>query len=423
MSVFSPAIVIAAYNRPKSLSRILGSIQNAHYPHKNIPLIISIDKSNDQEVVKVAESFNWNHGEKRIIEHSENLGLRRHILKCGDLTEAYGSIILLEDDLFVSPYFFNYSAQALNFYQDDRKIAGISLYTHLYDETSFMRFCPLKDSADIFFLQIPSSWGQAWTQKQWSTFKNWYLENSAQPITAEDGVPPNVLLWPETSWKKYYFKFSIANDLYFVYPYESLSTNFADIGTHHFDNRTTLQAPLLNYENQFRFIPFNQSRVVYDSHCELTYNSLIQWNHRFEDYPCTLDLYGRKNLSLIKTKYLLTSKKFNRTPILSFGRELKPHEMNLIFNNLGTNFHLIETNQAIAEAEYNMYSGNRNSYYYNIQKFFLLDNDSALAQSDQVAQNQSIIHQYYEYKYYKKLVSFKLFLLLAKIEQLFKKPK
>ena len=39
-----PPIVVVAYNRPKSLSRLLKSLSNANYFSNNIDLIISIEK-------------------------------------------------------------------------------------------------------------------------------------------------------------------------------------------------------------------------------------------------------------------------------------------------------------------------------------------------------------------------------------------
>ena len=54
-------------------------------------------------------------GIKKIIKHSKNLGLRAHVITCGDLVNIYDNIIVLEDDLFVSPYFYKYANDALNF--------------------------------------------------------------------------------------------------------------------------------------------------------------------------------------------------------------------------------------------------------------------------------------------------------------------
>ena len=108
-----PAIVIIAYNRLDALKRLLVSVEAAVYPEgEPVPLVISIDRSDSDAVVKTAEDFGYTHGEKIIIARKERLGLREHVLTCGDLTEKYGSIIVLEDDLFVSPMFYDYACAA-----------------------------------------------------------------------------------------------------------------------------------------------------------------------------------------------------------------------------------------------------------------------------------------------------------------------
>lgn len=124
-----PAIVIATYNRPKSLERLLTVVANANYDgYANIPLIISVDGGGNITCKVIAQEFKWKYGEKVVINHYENLGLKRHIISCGDLTKTYGAIIMLEDDTVVSPYFYDYAVQTSTYYQNDTKIAGVSLF-------------------------------------------------------------------------------------------------------------------------------------------------------------------------------------------------------------------------------------------------------------------------------------------------------
>lgn len=122
MNILNPAIVVVAYNRSKSLERLLCSIASANYvDYSNITLVISIDGGGTGECEQVANSFQWEYGEKRIICHNENLGLKRHIVSCGDLTKQYDSIILLEEDIYVSPYFYDYSVRTASYYQSEEK--------------------------------------------------------------------------------------------------------------------------------------------------------------------------------------------------------------------------------------------------------------------------------------------------------------
>jgi hypothetical protein len=225
-----PAIAIAAYNRPDSLARLLHSIAQADYTgYDDISLIISIDNSPVTEVSEIANNFIWKYGSKKVIKHEKNIGLKANIFFCGDLTEKYKSVIVLEDDLFVSSAFYDYTCQAIKFYNNSDKVTGISLYSYDFNEYAKMRFIPLHDGFDNYFLQSATSWGQAWTWRQWKNFKNWYECNSS--VSENDPLPENVINWKENSWKKHYIKYMVINKKYFVIPRISLTTNFAELGT------------------------------------------------------------------------------------------------------------------------------------------------------------------------------------------------
>lgn len=363
---YSPAIVVVAYNRAHSLKRLLESLKNAFY--KSGPtLVISIDSGDNKDVQAVANDFTWQHGEKTIICQKTNLGLRKHILKCGELTKQYGSIILLEDDLYVSPNFYEYARQALNFYGSDDAIAGISLYSHQYNETAAFPYIPLDDGSDVYFLQIPSSWGQAWTDKQWAEFSAWYSKNNAQ-IQPEENLPDNVLSWPESSWKFFFFKYLNKTNKYFVYPKISLSTNFSDDkGTHVKFKTDIYQVPLLlsmNNVHKYKFIPIEKTVSRYDSFCELLPESVKKMNRKLETYDFEMDLYGTKNLSKISSEFIITSKK-SSNPIMSFGRALKPHDMNILTGIRGNEFVLTEIKNVTPNSQLDLIGfGTQFGYYY-----------------------------------------------------------
>ena len=76
------------------------------------PIVISIDASDTEDVIQLVDAFRWEHGDKRVIQREVNLGLRRHAIACGNLTEEYGTVIVLEDDLYVSRNFYKYALHA-----------------------------------------------------------------------------------------------------------------------------------------------------------------------------------------------------------------------------------------------------------------------------------------------------------------------
>jgi len=362
-------IVVAAYNRPQSLLRILGSLNNASYS-KRVRLIISIDKSDSNQVVELAQQFNWKHGEKEIIVHTENLGLRNHVLACGDLTQQYDAIIMLEDDLFVSPGFYEYTLQAIDFYKSDKKISGISLYAHTYNETAHLPFIPLADDSDVFFMQLPSSWGQCWTKEQWAGFRKWYKLNNKIELTPEIGIPANVANWPKSSWKKYFIWYMIEAEKYFVYPRYSLSTNCGDPGVHFHKKLLFQQVPLLSGIRDFRFKQLSYSYAVYDACCEILPETLNLFSPNLTNYKYTVDLYGMKTRHEIKTKYLLTSKKCS-SHLLSFARELKPIESNIIFELGGNDIFLTTFDQCIMAKHQAVLSPGDLNYFFSVRDYQL----------------------------------------------------
>lgn len=325
----NPAIVVVAYNREGSLRRLLSSLDGAIY-EVEVTLLISIDCSGESQVHDTASSFVWRHGEKKVIHHSERQGLRKHVLSCGDMTAEYGSIILLEDDIVVSLYFYEYAIKALEFYSNDKDVAGISLYSHKRNVNCRKRFEPILDGYDVYWLQFASSWGQIWTARHWEMFKAWYVANSKRRLSPN--APAYVHKWPDTSWLKYYISYLIENDLYFVYPRNSLTTNFSDKGSNVRDRDNTYQVNMPLTLGGLSYSRLKDALAVYDSHFELHPKSIPAFLKEYSISELEIDLYGTKNLSTIRKRYLISSKKYNGDNGVKISRSLWPHDLNLFFD-------------------------------------------------------------------------------------------
>ena len=89
---------MATYRRPESLSRATTVVCCALSDDLSISLVISIDGGGHERVVEIANEL-VAHEDKRVIAGNRNMGLRDHIISCGDLSLEYGSVIVLEDDL------------------------------------------------------------------------------------------------------------------------------------------------------------------------------------------------------------------------------------------------------------------------------------------------------------------------------------
>ena len=340
--MLKPAIVVVGYNRADSMSRLLKSIGDARYDYKDINLIISIDYcENNQDVLKVAESFVWEYGEKCIRYHKKNMGLRKHILSCGDLTEKYGSVIVLEDDLIVSPYFYDFAVKALDFCNDLDYVAGISLYKNDYNQTAAKKFCELDDGYDNWYLKQAQSWGQAWSFEQWGKFKQWYENNVDTPFD-DKNIPENIRNWSASSWLKYYDRYVIETNKYYFYPRVSYTTNNTEPGTHFQSVDHTFQVPLAYGKKEFDFSKIEESGSVYDAFYEN--ENLHKWMG-FDNNELTVDLYGTKEV--VNTRYLLSSRKLDYEIVKSYACSMRPMEMSVMYNIKGNNFYLYDTDKKI----------------------------------------------------------------------------
>jgi len=332
-----PAIVVVAHDRPAALSRLLGSLSRLLMPSgTDVPLVVSVDGS-VEATMDVARRAVWPFGEKQIIARKDRMGLRDHVLACGDLTAEFGTIVMLEDDLYVSPHAYAFSVAASAFYAAEEAIAGISLYAYRLDEYQRLAFHPLDEGYDTFFMQTPSSWGQVWTETQWRGFREWL---NATAEIADGRLPRKAAKWPRSSsWKRAFLSYLIDTDRYFVFPSRSLTTNCGDAGEHFGSVTTNLITPLADGPRSWRFSPWSERAVRYDAWFEPMPEVLARRWPGLIPNDVTVDLRGGKAPEQVTSPWLLSSRP-SRAPSASFPLLLQPEALNLDLSNQGAFFHL-----------------------------------------------------------------------------------
>ena len=334
------AIAAIGYKRTDSMQRLLNFLAKADYDNDDVTLIVSIDNSGEDSVEVCARNFDWRYGKKEIITYPERQGLRRHILHCGNFLKDFEAIAVFEDDIIPAPGFYHYMKEAVAFYKDDARIAGISLYTHLWNENANLPFQPAYGVHDNYFMQFAQSWGQIWMKKQWFEFSNWYINNCGE-MQDDDEIPQVVLEWPGTSWLKYHIKYCIKNNKYFVYPYGSLSTCFSEAGEHCKEKSTIFQVPLQEgLKKNYRFCSLDEDgAVVYDAFFE---RNIINSLEGICAKDICMDLYGYRK-SYLGKKYVLTTRTLPYEVIKSYGLELRPIEENVLQKIAGDFIYLYNT--------------------------------------------------------------------------------
>ncbi|MFK7800089.1 MAG: hypothetical protein AB8G95_00525 [Anaerolineae bacterium] len=341
-----PAIVVAAYNRPDSLERLLTSISQAQYPaDAHIPLVISIDGGgeNGHHVREVARNFEWEYGPKELIEHPKNLGLIEHVFTCGDLSQRFGEIILLEDDLFVGRAYYLYAQQALAFYQPDSDIAGISLSALWFHGFTQLPFTPYLDGSDCFFMQVAWYQGQAYTADQWRRFREWLAEDGS-PVTESDNMHSLFSQFPNTDWFPLKTRYLVKTGRFYAFPRHSLVVNFGETGTHFAEKTTFFQVPLQEGQSKWHFQTLADATAVYDSWQEMLPSRVKRLAPTLESFDFVADFYGERDVTSVEAEYLLTTQPSIQTE-RSWGLTMRPPVANLVHEILGNGISLVRPDQ------------------------------------------------------------------------------
>lgn len=330
------AIIIPCFKRIQTLSELCQTLLAASYDGDSVSLVFSIDYSGTDAVAKFANAFEWPYGPKRVIEHKTNIGLRNNIISCGDLTNEYDAVIVIEDDLEVAPSFYRFAKGAAEFYDNDERIGGVSIYQYYVEEISHTHFLPIYEGYDAYFVQWASSWGQLWTRKQWQSFKAWY---EVHQDISNIPIPLKVRNW-KRSWKKYYIAYLADTNRYFVFPFVSQIYNGNKAGGIHTDTSLVVStsSPFdIAGTKEFRFPDFDAIQYKYDSYFQINPRVVTIVD---KSYKVEFDLFGHKEQ--IKEDYVITSRDCNNNDIIhSFDAGMIPLECNILTSKQGDVFHLI----------------------------------------------------------------------------------
>lgn len=330
------AIVVVCYDRPDSTLRLLKSLESANYPNgKQIPLVISVDCSGNQEMYRVAREFEWTHGPKYPIIREERLGLKRHIYECGDISAYFKGVIILEDDLFVAPDFYLYSSSAAEAYYDEEKVAGIALYADtMYGYTGLPLYY-WYDGTDGFMMQSTITSGECFTDKMWARFREWYNQN--EDVDPEPVPMPRAIKNYRRAWSKYFNIYLVEKDLYFVHPHFSTTTNCGEAGEHGSGNNMIHSRMILGHK-EYIFASFAES-VKYDIYGNRMGLGIYLG---IKDTDLCVDFYGDKNNEK-GCRYWLSPYSLPYKVVSSFALTMEPMEANIVYGLEGSDLFLYDT--------------------------------------------------------------------------------
>jgi hypothetical protein len=233
-------IVLFVYDRPLHLSRLIDSLKKNKLA-KGSELIIYSDGPKNKHafarVNRVRELIAEINGFKKvsIVNREINLGLSSSIISgVTEILEQYQRIIVLEDDLVVSPFFLEFMNSGLDKYSMHEEVACIHGYVY-----------PCKGPLpNTFFLKGADCWGWGTWRDSWKIFNpdGLYLLNELkkQNLTSAfdfGGAYPFTQMLSDQiegkndSWAIRWYASAYLMNKFTLYPGLSLVDNFGSDGS------------------------------------------------------------------------------------------------------------------------------------------------------------------------------------------------
>lgn len=159
-------VVLFAYERVEHVRRTIESLQkNAEALTTDLIIFSDGPKTEENESsVEAVRAYLRNIAGFRsiqIYQKDQNHGLAKSVIEGVTCTlEKYDSVIILEDDLVVSPYFLAYMNEALERYRTDERV--ISIHGYVYPVA--------RSLPETFFLRGADCWGWATWRRGWRLF-------------------------------------------------------------------------------------------------------------------------------------------------------------------------------------------------------------------------------------------------------------
>lgn len=164
-----------------------------------------------------------------------NLGLAQSIIEgVSDVLARHGCVIVMEDDLVVSPYFLAYMNDGLRIYCDESRVASIHGYSY-----------PVEYKLpETFFLRGADCWGWATWARAWQCFepdgqklldqlntKGLISEFDFDGAYSFSGMLKNQIKGKNNSWAIRWHASCFLRNMLTLYPGESLANNIGNDGS------------------------------------------------------------------------------------------------------------------------------------------------------------------------------------------------
>lgn len=261
---------VMTMNRPRSLERLIHSLDTAVYPTgSSVDLRVSIDRSFDghvdTETTRVLRSLEWTHGVLDVKIWPKKVGLFGQWIEAWPAEQypedMYKAVILLEDDLQVSPFYANWFVGAHEAYGNVSGVGAITgqrpnLVAAINGPSSVASQVP--KGVKAFGYMLMATWSLSPKHSVWVDFRRWVTEKRAKDpnfIPNVPGIVPNQ--WYEhfrtrgeedNMWEMWFIRFTFEKNLHTVYPWiqegqKTIVGNWMEAGLH-FSGAPALDFPI-----------------------------------------------------------------------------------------------------------------------------------------------------------------------------------
>ena len=160
-------VALFAYMRPDHLRTTVASLRaNPEAPYTHLTVFCDAAKKPEHAAgVDAVRAFAYaidGFASVTVVQRERNLGLAASIIDgVSRLVETHCRVIVVEDDLLLSPHFLRYMNEALDLYAHDTRVASIHGYCY-----------PVGQSLpETFFLRGADCWGWATWKRAWTQFR------------------------------------------------------------------------------------------------------------------------------------------------------------------------------------------------------------------------------------------------------------
>lgn len=164
-------ILFLVYNRPEHTLQTLNALSSSKLAKDSVIHIVcdgpkanatATDLLNIQKVRELVKSKNWCKS-NIVIERPVNQGMALSTVNAiTDIINEYGKIIVLEDDVLISPHFLEYLNDGLRLFEKDLEISSINGYAE--------KFVIQGSFPDYYMLTGSDCWGWASWKNRWDDF-------------------------------------------------------------------------------------------------------------------------------------------------------------------------------------------------------------------------------------------------------------